>query len=491
MEENSDSFPQETAQVLRDINPWWDSGRVRPTPPAYERTQVRALLKALDRPEAKIQALRGPRQVGKSTAILQFVRLLLAGGARPRDVFFIRFDLDILRDGPGLLPLLRWYAKTIRKKDLAETPPFFLLLDEIHKLPKWADVVKHVFDTYRPRMVITGSSSVLVARGQRESLAGRALTSEIPPFLFREVLELCKDNGINELPSRLEVCGLPADPEKAASTFKSIHAQPPQRMHGWRRRLDRYYNRGGYPDLHTGAVEEERWADYLTETVFDRVLGVDIPDLFPVDQPRLLRHVYMEVARRTGQEISQKRVADEAHAAGYSTNQPTVGRYLHYLTDALLIREFRRFPLTRKASAKVPAKYALSDLGVRNAIFRGAPSLWESAPDVVGPLVETLVQTVIRGTGVQAHFYRSLRDPSDARSGFEEVDFVVEGLDGTLLPIEVKFRRRIGSEDLSAVSRFVEAYKAPLGIVVTRESFDWLPARKLILVPLLDFLLAF
>ena len=57
---------------------------------------------------------------------------------------------------------------------------------------------------------------------------------------------------------------------------------------------------GGYPDLHTGAIEEDRWADYLMETVFERVLGVDIPDLFPVDQPRLLRHLYMEAARKTG-----------------------------------------------------------------------------------------------------------------------------------------------------------------------------------------------
>ncbi len=38
----------------------------------------------------------------------------------------------------------------------------------------------------------------------------------------------------------------------------------------------------------------------------------------------------------------------------------------------------------------MPVKTTLTDLGVRNAIFRGAPSLWESAPDVVGPLVVPL-----------------------------------------------------------------------------------------------------
>ena len=44
--------------------------------------------------------------------------------------------------------------------------------------------------------------------------------------------------------------------------------------------LDRYYSRGGYPRLHSGEVEDDGWADYLVETVFNRVLGVDIPDLF-------------------------------------------------------------------------------------------------------------------------------------------------------------------------------------------------------------------
>jgi hypothetical protein len=48
--------------------------------------------------------------------------------------------------------------------------------------------------------------------------------------------------------------------------------------------------------------------------------------------------------------------AEAANAAQLATNEPTVGKYLHYLADALLIREFRKFPLARKASARVPAK---------------------------------------------------------------------------------------------------------------------------------------
>lgn len=483
---------EDAAQVLKETNPWWHPPHeVRPSPPEYERKQVPALLSAIRRVGAKVQVLRGPRQVGKSTAILQVVRHLLRVSVDPRQVILVRFDLDILRDQAGLLEILRWYERDIRRAPLTQAPEFYLLLDEVHKVERWDEQVKHVFDTYKPRMILTGSSSVLVARGQRESLAGRALTTEVPPFLFREVLELSQSDAAKQLPSALSFEGLLHRGMEVKRDFEAIHKQPAQRRLSWRRALDQYYSRGGYPDLHTGAVEDDRWADYLVETVFERVLGVDIPDLFPIVQPRLLRHLYMEVARRTGQEIAQKRLADEACAAGYSTNQPTVGRYLHYLADALLIREFRRYPLTRKASAKVPVKCTLTDLGVRNAIFRGAPSLWESAPDVVGPLVETLVQSVIRGHGLQVHFFRQLRDARRPRVGYDEVDFVAEALDGSTLPIEVKFRRKVDAADADALFRFMNQYRSPFGIMVTRDLFDIDELRRIVYVPLMDFLLAF
>lgn len=480
----------EAIQVLRDINSWWAAPHeVRPHPPSYERRHVQAVFDALSRPGAKAQVLRGPRQVGKSTVMLQVTQRLLAGGVRPQDILLIRFDLDILREQRSLLPILRWFAKEIRTAGIAEKPPLYLLLDEAQKLPRWDEEIKHVFDTYKPRMVLTGSASVLVARGQRESLAGRALTTEIPPFLFREVLELTGNSS--SLPPALDCRDLFQLGMEARKSFEDIFNQPSQRRASWRRRLDQYYSRGGYPDLHTGAIEEGRWADYLMETVFERVLGVDIPDLFPVDQPRLLRHIYMETARKTGQEIAQKKLADEANAAGYATNQPTVGRYLHYLCDALLIREFRRYPLSRKASAKIPSKYTLTDLGVRNAIFRGTPSLWDSPPDEIGPLVETLVQTVLRGTGIQTHFYRQLKNPKRRREGFAEVDFIIEALDGGVIPIEVKFRRRIDPEDWAPLANFMNEHGSSLGIMVTRETFKIDQDRNILFVPLMDFLLAF
>ncbi len=486
-------FPPEAPQILRDLNSWWaPPHQVRPPPPAYRRRRVNELQRSLSGTRPLIHVLRGPRQVGKTTALQQVVQDRLSSGARPEDVFLIRFDLQPLQEA-GLLPLVRWYAEGVRRRPLTDGVPPLLLLDEVHKLDRWAEQVKHVFDTFGVPLVLTGSSSVLVARGQRESLAGRALTVDFPPFLFREVLECWHGDLAAQLPPPQALQDLMRNRKRALEAFEATHRQPAQRRLSWRRLLERYYNRGGYPRLYEPGDEtmEDRWADYLVETVFDRVLGVDIPDLFPVEQPPLLRHIYLEVARQTGREISQGALTQACNAAGFRTAQPVVGRYLHYLADAMLIREFRRYPLARSRVARVPVKITLTDLGVRNALFRGAPSLWESAPDVVGPLVETLAQSALRGPGLQVHFYRDYSVPGNRRSPFEEVDFVVEAVDGSTLPVEIKFRRSVSPADVGGVRSFLTRFGAPWGLVVTRDHFDLWADGEITYVPVLDFLLAF
>ncbi len=450
------------------------------------------MIAALGPKRALVQVLRGPRQVGKTTALHQIAEELIEKrNVSPTDICLIRFDLQPVQEA-GLLPIVRWYVEAIRKRDLRRGAPSIFLLDEVHRLPNWDAEIKHFYDTFPVRLVVTGSSSVLVARGQRESLAGRAITVDFPPFSFREVLESWFANSAKSLPPAVGLEELLTNRERAKESFESVHDQPPQRRHSWRRILERYYNRGGYPRLYSPELEaiEDRWADYLVETVFDRVLGVDIPDLFPVDQPQLLRHIYLELARRTGTEVSQGNLASDCNAAGFRTTQPVVGRYLHYLSDALLIREFRRYPLSRSQTARVPVKITLTDLGVRNAIFRGAPSLWESPPDVVGPLVETLVQSVLRGPSLQTHFFRDNIKAGDRRSPLVEVDFVVESLPGAVLPVEVKFRKNVSEGDTLGLRVFRERFKAEYGILVTRDHYDC--ARDDVLcVPILDFLLAF
>lgn len=441
------------------------------------------------RPQGLIEVVRGPRQVGKTTAMEQIISHMLTNKVKRSDILLVRFDQEILRESRGgLLPIARWYERHVRGRPFQEGKTSYIFLDEIHKLERWDEDVKHFGDTFPARLMITGSSSVLVSRGGRESLAGRTTTSDFPTFQFGEILEAFMPN-----PDRLPYRSFENvfDEEEPHVFFERAHAMRPQQKLSLRRHLDKYYNRGGYPRLYTGEVADDQWADYLTETVIDRVLGVDVPDLFPVRNPQLLRWLYVEVARSTGQELSQNRLAEDAISAGLRTSQPIVGTYLHYLADALLVREFRRYPLAKRASLRTPTKFTLTDLGARNAVFRGAPSLWESPPEHVGPLIETLAQSVIRGSNLQVHFYRDYEKPEDRRTKIVEVDYVAEHIRGDVVPIEIKFRRTISHEDFFGLTLFIKRFNAKYGILVTRDTYAWHPNLKIMCVPLLEFLLAF
>jgi uncharacterized protein len=481
---------EEVEGIVRSLNPWWVDGRVRPVPPAYRRPAVADLARRLQRRRGLVEVLVGPRQVGKTTGMQQLIEDLLASGTRAEDILFVRFDLEVLREEPAILRrLLAWFEKGVRRRSLRSGGPAYVLLDEVHKLRRWSEEVKHAGDTFPLRLLLTGSSAVLLARGGRESLAGRTFTTHLPTFSFREVLEAWPGRLPEALPPRIRFEDVAAG--ALVPVAEQIARWTPRETSAVRRRLARYHARGGYPRLHSGEIDEDWWADYLVQAVFENVLGADIPDLFPVESPALLRAIYLAVARATGTEIAQNKLAETLTLQGIPANQPTVGRYLHYLADALLVREFRRYPLAKKASARVPAKITLTDLGVRNALLRGSPSLWESDPAVLGPLVETLVQAAIHGTGLAVHFFRDYEDPRNRRTPIREVDFVAEHLDGTVVPVEVKFRKRLDPADLEGLRLFSRRFSPPCSVVVTRDLHAHDPRARLLHVPLHAFLLAF
>jgi predicted AAA+ superfamily ATPase len=104
--------------------------------------------------------------------------------------------------------------------------------------------------------------------------------------------------------------------------------------------------------------------------------------------------------------------------------------------------------------------------------------------------VETVVQTVIRAANLAVHFYRERLDPDDRRSPFQEIDFVAERTDGAVLPVEIKFRRRIDDADFGALRRFMERHRCRRGVLVTRQT-SALDDDRVMVVPLRDFLLAY
>jgi predicted AAA+ superfamily ATPase len=64
-------------------------------------------------------------------------------------------------------------------------------------------------------------------------------------------------------------------------------------------------------------------------------------------------------------------------------------------------------------------------------------------------------------------------------------------LDGAVLPVEVKFRKRIDAVDLEGLRHFMRRFSSPSGVVVTRELSRWDAQDRILYIPLQNFLLAF
>ena len=135
----------------------------------FERSIVTTLVNRLGSERRFLQALVGPRQVGKTTAVLQAGSRLEAAG-----VGFVFASGD-----EPLLPGPAWIDEQWEVARAASSGgPVVLALDEIHKLSGWADRVKANWDRDTRsgtdvRLVVLGSSPLLVGRRLGESLAGR------------------------------------------------------------------------------------------------------------------------------------------------------------------------------------------------------------------------------------------------------------------------------------------------------------------------------
>jgi predicted AAA+ superfamily ATPase len=399
--------------------------------------------------------LCGPRQSGRTTLLHRLAGELEASW--PGEVLLLRMDLDPVREA-GLEAAV---GAALRE-------PRIVLVDEVHRLEGW--------DKAAARLRSRGLRLVLA--GQHSPPEG-AVRVDLTPLSFREVLEVRHPEMVRGLPEPMTMTHLVGPPAEVRDHLWAIHRQ---RRHLWEKHLRQFTRRGGYP--RAALRDSDAWADHLLADVIDRSLGIDVPARAPIEQPALLRRILLEVARRTGTEISQGELARELDAA-----QPVVGRYLHCLEEVGLTREFRRFPPA--PDARVPAKITLCDPGLRGAWLRDEPDIFASPADAAGPLCETVVQTALRGPGAKVHFWKDYRKPGDRRSPIESVSFVVLAPDGATAPVQVDFRRDESAEGERAIRSFLSRFDRPLGILVTRDSFSAAPGDPVLRLPLAEFLLAF
>jgi hypothetical protein len=380
-----------------------------------ERPLARQLWQLLSRDDPhRFQLVLGPRRVGKTTALYQTVRHLIAEGVPPGRIWWLRLDHPMLLQ-QNLGDLVR---AVLTASGASPTEPVFLMLDEIVCTDRWDLWLKTFFDDQLPVRIAATSSATAALRDRRlESGAGRWSEQHLTPYLFTEFLDL-----VGARPP------LDAVDDTLAATVRSLPVgRRPDADHAVWRRL--FMLVGGFPELLTSITsrsddESNRLLEsqqVLRDGAVERAVYKHTPQSFGVDNPMMLeRLVYVLAAQITGS-LSPSNICSQL-----GLSQPTFDRYLSYLEQAFLVFTLPNYSGRETSVQKRGRKLSFVDGAIRNAALqRGLAPL--DNPVELGALLENLVAATLRSlslhSGVRLYHWRD---------GKHEVDLVFDHPDQPL-----------------------------------------------------------
>jgi len=364
----------------------------------YQRPLKSVLLGELSRPTPVIHVLIGPRQVGKTTIARQIQESI----GIP--------TIYATADSP--VPLDAAWIETSWRRAVAEGAasgaPVLLILDELQKVRGWSETLKLLWDNRSAgpeiRVLILGSSALLMQEGLTESLAGRFFLHRCTHWDYPE----CRD------------------------------------AFGWT--LEQWIYFGGYPGAAGFTENETAWKRYIADSLIETVLARDVLQMSKVAKPVLLRHLFALAATLPAQAVSYTKMLGQLHDAGNTT---TLAHYLKLLESAFLASGLELFSHGRQRKRGSSPKLVLWNNALVNAL--STRSFADSFGDTVwwGRLVENAVGACLCNSLHSVEYTVTYW-----REGGHEVDFVVaRGND--VWAIEVKSGR---SGKTSGLTRFRTRY---------------------------------
>jgi len=357
-----------------------------PATNAFTRDQLIPLVTRLREPRRFIQALVGPRQVGKTTLARQAasrchgpVQMASADLAGPADRVWLE---------------QQWEAARVAMRTAGTSG--LLILDEIQKIPQWSAAVKALWDAdtasgIQLHTLILGSSPMLMQQGLVESLAGRFEVIRVPHWSFAEMRE----------------------------------------AFGWS--VEQYIYFGGYPGAASLIGDEARWRAYINDSLIETTVSRDILLMTRVDKPALLRRTFDLACRYSGQILSYQKMLGQLQDAGNTT---TLAHYIDLLHGAGFVAGLQKF-----CGQSVRQRASSPKLQVLNTALVSAlqPLSFQQAladHHYWGHLVESAVGAhllnQLAGTAWQVQYWNE---------GAAEVDFVLAN-GKQIIALEVKSQRR-------------------------------------------------
>lgn len=381
----------------------------------FQRQQVKELQKRIEEPRSHIQVLVGPRQVGKTTMANQLIKKL--------KIPWLIESADAVPAGNSSWIEQIWQGVRLKMK-ASSYSEFLLVIDEVQKISGWSEVVKKLWDEdsregFNIKVILLGSSRLMLQQGLTESLAGRFELLHIPHWSLKEM----------------------------------------NQAFGWDEEMFAWF--GGYPGSAKLIQDEQRWKNYVCDSLIETSISRDILMLTRIDKPALMKRLFELGCSYSGQILSYTKIQGQLQDAGNTT---TLSHYLNLLETAGLLGGIEKFAadVIRKRSSSPKFQVFNNALlsSQRSETFseiKGNPGEW-------GRIVESAIGSHLINLSVGKNhnvFYW--------RDRMNEVDFVLEKK-GRLVAIEVK-------STPSATKRGMDVFKSKFKpdkiYLVDNRSLSW------------------
>ncbi len=380
-----------------------------------ERNHLQLLIKRMHEPRRFIQVIMGPRQTGKTTLVNQLLKKTHIPG--------MYASADAVPASSNLWLEQIWEAARIKMSRLSSRE-FILVVDEIQKVQGWSEMVKKLWDedtrnNLMLKLVLSGSSRLLLQTGLTESLAGRFETLYMEHWSLAEM----------------------------------------QAAFGWN--ADQYAWFGGYPGS-AGLIEDEyRWKQYVNTSLIETSISKDILMLTRIDKPALMKRMFELGCLYSGQIVSFTKIQGELQDAGNTT---TLSHYLQVLNSAGLLGGLEKYAadVIRKRSSS--PKFQVHNNALLSAQHGDNFTMIVNKTADWGRVVESAIGAHLLNASISNGFsvyYWRERD--------QEVDFVLEWK-RKLLAVEVK---SADTGSLKGLSLFRSHYPVSKIMLVGKNGIPW------------------
>lgn len=349
----------------------------------YERSYLKQVKSRILEPRKFIQVILGPRQVGKTTMVNQLLSQL--------SISYVSESADAISATNSAWLMQVWETARLKMK-ASGANEYLLVIDEIQKIDNWSEVVKQQWDrdtreNVNIKVIILGSSRLLIQKGLTESLAGRFETFYLGHWSYTEM----------------------------------------QSAFGWS--IEQYIYFGGYPGSALLINDEERWKSYIKDSLIETSISKDILMLTRVDKPALMKRLFELGCLYSGQILSYTKIIGQLEDAGNTT---TLANYLKLLSDCGLLGGLEKYAgsIIRKRSSS--PKFQVYNNALLTSQDKKSYSTTIVNPKLWGRLVESSV-----GAHLLNHSISERYNLNYWREGNNEVDFIIEKGD-KVIGLEVK-----------------------------------------------------